>query len=36
MSGVATVADVIEALKQRGFEFVGKTDDGWFRGCTGD
>ncbi|OJZ16371.1 MAG: thiamine biosynthesis protein ThiF [Thiobacillus sp. 63-78] len=31
MSGVATVADVIEALKQRGFEFVGKTDDGWFR-----
>ena len=23
--------DVIEAFKQRGFEFIGKTDDGWFR-----
>jgi molybdopterin/thiamine biosynthesis adenylyltransferase len=31
MSSVAVVADVIEAFKQRGFEFVGKTDDGWFR-----
>ena len=25
------VADVIEAFKQQGFEFVGKTDDGWFK-----
>ena len=31
MSSVATVANVIEAFKQRGFEFVGRTDDGWFR-----
>lgn len=31
MSSVATVADVIEAFKQRGFEFVGKTNAGWFR-----
>lgn len=31
MSGAATVADVIEAFTQRGFGFVGKTDDGWFR-----
>lgn len=31
MSNAAAVADVIEAFKQRGFEFVGKTDDGWFR-----
>ena len=31
MSSAAAVADVIEAFKQRGFEFVGKTDDGWFR-----
>lgn len=31
MSSAVTVADVIEAFKQRGFEFVGKTDDGWFR-----
>ena len=30
MSSTAAVADVIEAFKQRGFEFVGKTDDGWF------
>ena len=31
MSSVAAVADVIEAFKQQGFEFVGKTDDGWFK-----
>jgi molybdopterin/thiamine biosynthesis adenylyltransferase len=31
MSSVATVADVIEAFKQQGFEFVSKTDDGWFK-----
>ena len=31
MSSSAAVADVIEVFKQRGFEFVGKTDDGWFR-----
>lgn len=31
MSSATAVADVIEAFKQRGFEFVGKTDDGWFR-----
>ena len=31
MSSAAGVADVIEAFKQRGFEFVGKTDDGWFK-----
>lgn len=31
MSSVEAIADVIEAFKQRGFEFVGKTDDGWFR-----
>lgn len=31
MRGVAAVADVIEAFKQRGFEFVGNTDDGWFK-----
>lgn len=31
MSSVVVVADVIEAFKQRGFEFVGKADDGWFR-----
>ena len=31
MSSAAAVADVIEAFKQRGFEFVGKTDDGWFK-----
>lgn len=31
MSGAATIADVIEAFKQRGFDFVGKTNDGWFR-----
>lgn len=31
MSSAAVVADVIEAFKQRGFEFVGKTIDGWFR-----
>lgn len=31
MISVATVADVIEAFKQQGFEFVSKTDDGWFK-----
>ncbi len=31
MSSVAAVADVIEAVKQQGFEFVGKTDDSWFK-----
>ena len=31
MSSAAAVADVIEAFKRRGFEFVGKTDDGWFK-----
>jgi hypothetical protein len=31
MSSAAAVADVIEAFKQRGFEFVGKTADGWFK-----
>jgi hypothetical protein len=31
MSSTATAADVIEAFKQRGFGFIGKTDDGWFR-----
>jgi len=31
MSGAASVADVIEAFKQRGFEFIGKTNAGWFR-----
>lgn len=31
MSRAATIADVIEAFKQRSFEFVGKTHDGWFR-----
>ena len=31
MSSVAAVADVIDAFKQQGFEFVGKMDDGWFK-----
>jgi len=31
MSSVAAVADVVDALKQQGFEFVGKTEDGWFK-----
>ncbi|QNU62788.1 ThiF family adenylyltransferase [Vreelandella titanicae] len=31
MNNTVTVADVIEAFKQRSFEFVGKTADGWFR-----
>lgn len=31
MISTASAADVIEAFKQRGFEFVGKTDNGWFR-----
>lgn len=31
MSSVAVVADVIEAFRLQGFEFVGKTDDGWFK-----
>lgn len=28
---VTTISDVVEAFKQRGFEFIGKSDDGWFR-----
>ncbi|RCX31673.1 ThiF family adenylyltransferase [Thioalbus denitrificans] len=31
MRRTVTAADVIEAFQQQGFEFVGKTDDGWFR-----
>lgn len=31
MSSVTAVADVIEAFKQQGFEFLGKTDNGWFK-----
>ena len=31
MSSVAAVPDVIQAFKQQGFEFVGKTNDGWFK-----
>lgn len=31
MSTATAVADVIEAFKQRGFELVGKTDNGWFK-----
>lgn len=31
MSSATKATDVIEAFKQRGFEFIGKTNDGWFR-----
>jgi molybdopterin/thiamine biosynthesis adenylyltransferase len=31
MSSDTVAADVIEAFRQRGFEFIGTTDDGWFR-----
>lgn len=31
MSRAIAIADVLEAFKQRGFEFVGKKDDGWFK-----
>lgn len=32
MSDAATTAtEVIEAFKNRGFDFIGKSDDGWFR-----
>ena len=31
MSSTATISDVIEAFQQRGFAFVGKTTDGWFK-----
>lgn len=31
MSSIAAIEDVIEAFNQRGFKFVGKTVDGWFR-----
>lgn len=31
MRGSATAVDVIEAFKQQGFEWVGKTNDGWFK-----
>lgn len=31
MSNTVTVADVVEAFKQRGFDFVGKRKDGWVK-----
>ena len=31
MTSASAVTDVVEAFKQQGFEFVGKTDDGWFK-----
>ncbi|OWY27779.1 ThiF family adenylyltransferase [Herbaspirillum robiniae] len=31
MSRLTAVADVIEAFKQKGFDFVGKTGNGWFK-----
>ncbi|MFU2319029.1 ThiF family adenylyltransferase [Rahnella sp. PCH160] len=31
MKSTVVVADVIEVFEQRGFAFVGKADDGWFR-----
>lgn len=31
MKSVAVVADVVEAFKPKGFKFVGKTGDGWFK-----
>jgi hypothetical protein len=31
MSSATVAVDVIEAFKQQGFEYVGKTDEGWFR-----
>lgn len=31
MNSATAVADVIEAFKQRRFEFVGKTDNNWFK-----
>ncbi|GAB1143759.1 thiamine biosynthesis protein ThiF [Shewanella algae] len=31
MSSTKGITDVIDAFKLRGFEFVGKTPDGWFR-----
>lgn len=31
MNSVTAVADVVEAFKQLGFKFIGKTDDGWLR-----
>lgn len=31
MSRATTATDVLEAFRRRGFEFIGKTDDGWFR-----
>lgn len=30
MSGANTSTNVIEAFRQRGFDFIGKADDGWF------
>lgn len=35
MSSSTVITDVIEAFKQRGFNVIGKADDGWFRlrGC---
>jgi molybdopterin/thiamine biosynthesis adenylyltransferase len=31
MSRATTATDLVEAFKQRGFEFIGKTDDGWYK-----
>ena len=31
MNSVAVVADVVEAFKPKGFKFVGKPGDGWFK-----
>lgn len=31
MSSLTSVADVIDAFKQQGFEFIGKTGQGWFK-----
>lgn len=31
MKNLVTITNVIDALKDRGFEFIGKTDSGWFK-----
>lgn len=31
MSDITTATEVIEAFKHRGFHFIGKSDDGWFK-----
>lgn len=31
MSRATTATDLVEAFKQRGFEFIGKTEDGWYK-----